>query len=347
MHGERTMNSLTHDYTYTLYGQQIHSNEPLPLLPAPDHRASTLTLTFLPASARPPLAQATLHYAFPGVNAAREHILQILRLPSEGENPTYCLHIWVEEGWADCLLHGDGRTVHIFDHATLSRDKQVPIVLGLVMSLTLRLQGFTNLHASAVLVDGGVVAFVGVSTAGKSTTLASLLQHGADFFSDDLVPLVIPDAINRDPICSYPGYLRVGLWADAMTALFGPQADLPLLEITDKRIYTPQLAFDPTQPWPLRALYVLAPRGADPALTEVAIVPLAQAEAVAALMPHTTGRMLRDDIGHVNDLARIALLARRVPVRRIDRPNDLSQLDALAQAILRDLQEQPAPLKAH
>jgi hypothetical protein len=198
-----------------------------------------------------------------------------------------------------------------------------------------------------VLVEGGVVAFTGVSTAGKSTTLTSLLRQGANFFSDDLVPLIMPDAVNIDPICSYPGYLRVGLWADSMTALFGPQADLPLLEISDKRIYTPQMAFDPTQPWPVRALYVLAPRGADPARTEVAIVPLAQSEAVAALMPHTTGRMLRDDIGHVNDLARIALLARRVPVRRIDRPNDLRQLDAIAQAILRDLQAQSAPLQAY
>ena len=326
-----------------LYGLHIHSNEPLPLLPAPS-QPPALTITFSPSVARPSLDDAKLHYAYPYINAHGDYVIQVYELVAAKAQVTdpsaclrYCYHTWFGEYWSDCILTQDGKTLLVFGDDNAPVAELIPYVLGGVVSSALRLQGVTCLHASAVIIDGEVVAFTGESTAGKSTTLAALLQLGAGFYSDDLVPLAVACA-EDEPLRAYPGYPHLGLMDDAMRALFGPQADLPFISHTTKRVYTPTMAQDGTQPLPLRAVYSLSPRGSDPTLTQPVIVPLSQQDAVAALMPHTTGRTLRTPSGHVADLARIATLARTIPVARIDRPDDLRQLEQVAQAILHDVQ---------
>lgn len=60
-------------------------------------------------------------------------------------------------------------------------------LLGPAMAIVLSLRGYLVLHASAVRVGEGVVAFVGPKGAGKSTTAAALSRNGCDIVTDDML----------------------------------------------------------------------------------------------------------------------------------------------------------------
>jgi len=59
------------------------------------------------------------------------------------------------------------------------------LLFAQVLPLACVLQGVEVLHASAVAVDGGVIALVGGSGQGKSTVAAALIARGAAFVTDD------------------------------------------------------------------------------------------------------------------------------------------------------------------
>lgn len=75
------------------------------------------------------------------------------------------LHIWSEGASEEVLAFW---VVHLILPAFLSSTR-----------------GITFLHASAVQLDGGCVAFLGPSNSGKSTLLASFLKRGFALYSDD------------------------------------------------------------------------------------------------------------------------------------------------------------------
>lgn len=68
------------------------------------------------------------------------------------------------------------------------------LVGGTVLSFALLASGSCVLHGSAVAVGGDALAVVGSSGTGKSTVTALLLAAGADFVTDDVLRLDVPDA---------------------------------------------------------------------------------------------------------------------------------------------------------
>lgn len=75
------------------------------------------------------------------------------------------------------------------------------LLFAQVLPLACVLQGVEVLHASAVAVDGGVIALVGGSGQGKSTVAAALIARGAAFVTDDALA-VEPTA---EVIMAHPG----------------------------------------------------------------------------------------------------------------------------------------------
>ena len=68
-------------------------------------------------------------------------------------------------------------------------------LFGPIIGFALHLRGTPCLHASAVVVDGRAVAFLGHSGAGKSTTAASFVHRGYRALTDDVLAL---DEITRE-----------------------------------------------------------------------------------------------------------------------------------------------------
>lgn len=74
----------------------------------------------------------------------------------------------------------------------LSPDRTRKLEEGPVRALRRYLNGLGSLHASAVVLQGTAVAFLGESGAGKSTAAAMLcMTRGAEILSDDVLPVLL------------------------------------------------------------------------------------------------------------------------------------------------------------
>ena len=90
------------------------------------------------------------------------------------------LIVWVDE---------TGVTLPIIDEREPVRSWQLRQVAPVIAAWL----GHLTLHASAVSIDGGAVAFVGASEVGKSTLAWELTKAGAQPLADDLVPVRFTD----------------------------------------------------------------------------------------------------------------------------------------------------------
>ncbi len=223
--------------------------------------------------------------------------------------------------WADAgaILVRDGREITVDARPGADARALRAYLLGPALAVALHQRGLMVLHASAVALDGGAVAFLGASGAGKSTTAAALHARGHPVIADDAVAIELAAA---GPV-TLPGAPPLRLLPDALTALGAAPADLPAAHPGDaKRTWAAGVHV--AGPLPLRRCYVLA--DADRPVIE----PLAGHPAVFAILQHSyVGPAIRL-FASADHLARCARLAGAVPVRRLARPRALDRLAALA-----------------
>src|SRR5262249_54712900 len=101
--------------------------------------------------------------------------------------------------------------------ATTSDENEVrACLLGTAFGLLCYQRGMTPLHASAIDVADGCVAFVGKSGAGKSTLVAALARRGHQVIADDVC---FHQLDQNDKVQRGPGRWRIRLWKEAMDAL--------------------------------------------------------------------------------------------------------------------------------
>jgi hypothetical protein len=85
-------------------------------------------------------------------------------------------------------------------------------LLGSAMGALLHQRHMLPLHANAVVLDAGAVAFLGASGAGKSTLAAAFHDRSRHVLSDDVC--VVTEA--GQGVLAEPGVPRVRLWRDAV-----------------------------------------------------------------------------------------------------------------------------------
>jgi hypothetical protein len=193
-------------------------------------------------------------------------------------------------------------------------------LLGPVLGLLLHQRGLFVLHASAVALETGVVAFLGHSGRGKSTTAAILHARGGAVVADDAVAL---DLAAPGGPAALPGLSHLKLWPDAVTALGENPEDLPRIHPTEpKRARTANSVT--TTPRPLRRLYVLTDA------ESLGLEPLYGHAAVFEVLQHSFVAPALEQLGSSRFLAECTRLAAMVPVRRLRRPRCLAGLEQLA-----------------
>ena len=132
------------------------------------------------------------------------------------------------------------------------------MLIGQVLPLVAALRGLDILHASAVAIGTGAVAFTGPPGAGKSTLAVNLTLRGATLLADDVIALRrVGERLQVEPATSL-----VNLRHDQVERL-GAQLDElgRTLGSTDKL----HIAVDgATEPQPLHAFYVLELGLSDP-----------------------------------------------------------------------------------
>src|SRR5438128_11149674 len=185
-------------------------------------------------------------------------------------------------------------------------------LLGPALGFVLRLRGVTCLHASAVAIGGGAVAFVGAAGAGKSSTAAAFARLGYPVLTDDVAALEdFGDRFNVQP--AYP---RVRLWPDAVEALFGAPDALPRITPGWEKRY---LALDnahhrfQASPLELRAVYLLGERAEEGGATRVEAA--TGKSALMSLVAETYATRMIDAALRAREFELLGRLVEHVPVR--------------------------------
>ncbi len=127
-------------------------------------------------------------------------------------------------------------------------------ILGTAFSVLLQQRGFLVLHASATVIKGKAIAFIGFSGAGKSTTISAFMRSGYSVITDDVLAIRF-SAEHPEAIPSYP---IIKLLPDAVEALGHEAENLPLLHASShKRIQN--FGCEPLQAaYPLHRIYLLS-----------------------------------------------------------------------------------------
>jgi hypothetical protein len=193
--------------------------------------------------------------------------------------------------------------------------KEIEIVLfGPVWAALCHQRGLLPLHASAVLKDGGIMAFAGHSGIGKSTTAALMQSLNYQLFADDILPVTFNE--NSEP-GAWPYLRRLKLRMDSILQLaLTPAA--PVSERLDGEKYFVQPKFAAENRWcRLERLYLLE---VDRAIPDNSIDRIVGAEAVCALIDQTYHRNFVETTGRFNDHLRFCTrLASKIAIYRLRR----------------------------
>ncbi|MFC3174979.1 hypothetical protein ACFOD9_12035 [Novosphingobium bradum] len=185
---------------------------------------------------------------------------------------------------------------------------------GSVCAAVASLNGLLPIHASAVVVEGRVVAFTAPAGGGKSTLAAGLAALGLPLFCDDtLVARVEPDG----SLLCLPGHKRMKLWPDAVELTGSTPLEQVSADYAKFYVSTAGSAVD--GPLPLGALVFLE-TGAEPAL-----LPLHGGGKIARLSDDHYTRAMFCQANALDGPALFALqarIARAVPMARFVRSLD-------------------------
>jgi hypothetical protein len=109
---------------------------------------------------------------------------------------------------ADFRISAHGRQVHC-DAASDVSETTLRQLLNQILPLVLNGQFATVLHAGAVEVDEGAVAFLGPTGRGKSTLTAAMTNQGFRFLTDDALQVSL--SASGQPVAA-PGQPHLRLW---------------------------------------------------------------------------------------------------------------------------------------
>jgi hypothetical protein len=194
-------------------------------------------------------------------------------------------------------------------------------LLGAIFGALCHQRGITPLHAAAIDLANGRVAFVGASGAGKSTLIAALARRGHEVISDDECFLELSDHGN---VRTWPGIAGIRLWEDATVALGFEDPGLEQGTPKYKKKYSiPIHPRTPTQPRPLFGVYQL--HRATNCMSE--ITRLRGADAIEVLLQNVYPPGVSDRLGYQSHVFSVCTaVARNVPVFRLSRPWDFAAL---------------------
>lgn len=201
-------------------------------------------------------------------------------------------------------------------------------VLGRVVPLALHAAGILTLHGSAVAIGGHGVAFLAPKHYGKSTLARALLGAGARLLTDDVIAMEAAEHGAR----MRPGVQHIRLWPDAVAGLRLDRAASSsgspkqiFADLTDDQLMAAAV--------PSVALYLLAPRPAEPAAPAVLRTQLSTVEAVLVLLGHTKLGALLGPTERLRLFQKVADLAEAVPVYRLEVQRDFSRLDEVVRTV--------------
>jgi hypothetical protein len=186
------------------------------------------------------------------------------------------------ENVADFEIEG-GRKIRVWPRSGV-KQKDIEIYLfGPAWATLCHQRGLLPLHASAIVVDDRIIAFVGHSGAGKSTTAALMNSVGYELYADDILPI----SFNENSIPgAWPYLRRLKLHRDPLTRLALSPEEV-VSERLDKEKYFVRPVSTGGNRWRrLSRLYLLDNEVAE-ATGDTLVEPITGADAVRTIVDQT------------------------------------------------------------
>ncbi len=232
------------------------------------------------------------------------------------------------------LVSADGRRIlgRQISHRVSDETFQTYLLSQLVSFSLLKL-GMEPLHATAVVIHGKAVAFLGDCGEGKSTLAAACLKAGHQLLTDDV--LVLKEDDSR--LMAYPGPPRLKLMPATAKRVLGAHVNgSPMNPLTSKLILRLAPEQSVATPMPLHACYALRSSLAR-ASSRVTIRCLSAVSAWRALTAGTFNLVVRDPTRLQTHFAWASRLASRAAVKSLSYPRSLRELPRVVDAIAADV----------
>lgn len=293
-------------YHYSVYGLIIRSQIPLP--------------EFLEVNASAP--DITI----------RQGVLQgpPLELEIEGNGCWRVDESTVDYYWPEVgsLQVRDGREILFASSDAADPDAIRLSLIGPGMATILHQRGCLVLHASAVRDEDGVVAFVGPSGRGKSTTASLMLSRGYRPFTDDILAI----DVTRDVPMVLPGPPILKLWPSSLDVIGVDAEQLPRIGVPyTKRFFRT----DPTglcEPLPLRAVYILHPDEPPE------VCPMPRPTAILEIMTNSYLSEVLRFSGAEKNFQQCVQLAKSIPIKVLKRGASIGTAHEMATLLEGDIQ---------
>jgi hypothetical protein len=257
----------------------------------------------------------------------------LLRLPVGDHGPILAIDEHPErgyllrvDGFGDYLIAGDGRRV-LLTPGPVECWRWQRLLTAQVLPIAALVQGLELFHASAVQLDGRVLAFAGGSGAGKTTLAARVMLGDATFVSDDVL------ALERvgDEVIAHPGPALMNLRESTRRFLSAHERKRLGVEIGRDDAGARLLVRREAQALPLHAIYLL--RRTSSRNDRVRVVRLS-APSPAELLGAGFGAVIRTRARLVRRLDLCARIARHTAVFALEAPVETGP-EVLAEAVLR------------
>ena len=298
---------------YLMYGVSIRSQFATPYLRVSRRKSPRIVITRSAA----PLVR-TSHSDIQPANWFSQELL--------ADGSTYLR--WA--GLFEFIISPDGRNIAARELEHHSPEVFSTYLLGQVLSFALVKQGFDSLHASAIVVDGFSVGFLGDCGQGKSTLLASFLQAGNRQLTDDLLLL----RNKNDVIISYPGPPRIKLLPDSVPLMGRQLKSVPMNPFVPKVVLSIDAKRFQQTSVPLRALYLLAGPSRS---NRIVISTIPPREALLILIKSCFNIAITDAQRLERQFYWATDIVSKVKVGQISYPHSLDALPRVRAAILADL----------
>jgi hypothetical protein len=228
------------------------------------------------------------------------------------------------EDRGDFLLDADTRSITFDDALCVCPGEMMRhFLLDQIVPLMLSLDSLV-LHASSVVIDGEMAAFIGPGGAGKSTIAVALARRGYALGSDDGLLL----RRSGDRWLGGPAYGGARLWRDSAAIVAVGQRPNPGATAARKVRVTEGLRFV-SEPSPLTRLYIIDPAPAP----AIRFEPLTARAALIELVQQTYRLALDDRDALRTQLDALADVVTHLTAWRVAFPRTLAGVSSLAESV--------------
>ena len=280
---------------------------------------------------------------WPRVNGGGQDVV-IRREPFDGatfEGEQFWTKTKFEDGEVRLEIRGvakyaacGGNLIRVAPEANAKPEDIQLFLTGALFGALLHQRGIFPLHASCVAIDGIGVAFAAPSGEGKSTLVASMVDRGATFVSDDICVMT---PVTHGSASVWPGAPRVKLDDHGLAALNGNGAELEPVGGPRGKFHLPiETTFDWSAPIPLKRVYLLRSSDGEPRIER-----LTGLDAISAIVDDTYFLTYAQGLGLGTQIFRLAAsLAHTLQVSRLVRPRGLEHMPGVLDLIERDVRGQ-------